>query len=200
MEIFSKIIAGYLAGLSVGVFCLGLCLPVFLPVLLSEKRSGKGIINILLEFSLGRLIGYLFFGLIFGWFGQVIQNTGIHLIVTLSNIWLGVLLIIFGLGMINMRYCALVPFKKVKWPLLLGFLTGVNVCPPFIASLTYVFNLRDVFLSLLYFAMFFLGTSTYIIPASILGFATRSKWAVKIAHISSIVAGLFFVVSGFLSV
>jgi len=36
MLILTKIISGYLTGLSVGVYCLGLCLPVFLPILLSQ--------------------------------------------------------------------------------------------------------------------------------------------------------------------
>jgi sulfite exporter TauE/SafE len=147
-----------------------------------------------LEFSLGRLLGYLFFGLVFGWFGQVIQNNLVHYVIALANIWTGILMVIYSLGKIDLKLCAFLPFHKIKWPLLLGFLTGVNICPPFLASLTYVFNLKDAILSLLYFLMFFLGTSVYIVPAAFLGIFTRSTWVQKIAQASGIVVGLYFVI------
>lgn len=153
----ANIFSGYLAGLSVGVYCLGLCLPIFLPVLLSQKRTAKRSIFLILEFSLGRLLGYLFFGLIFGWFGQMIRNDFIHLIAGLTNLWLGILMIVYSLGLIDKKFCSLIPFTKIKWPIALGFLTGVNICPPFLGSLAYVFNLKSLILSLLYFLMFFFG-------------------------------------------
>lgn len=184
---------GYLAGLSVGVYCLGLCLPVFLPVLLSQKRTGKKSFLIVMEFSLGRLLGYLFFGLVFGWIGQKIESGFIHTIVLLANIWLGILMILYSLGTIDKKFCAILPFNKLKWPFLLGFLTGVNICPPFLASLTYVFNLKDALASLAYFFMFFLGTSTYIIPSAFLGVFTKFNWMIKLARISGVITGVYFV-------
>lgn len=194
MSFFSKIFSGYLAGLSVGVYCLGLCLPVFLPVLLSQKRNTKKSFLLVAEFSLGRLLGYLFFGLIFGWFGQLIKSEFIHSVVALANIWLGISMILYSLGTIDKKFCAALPFAKIKWPILLGFLTGVNICPPFLASLTYVFNLKDIIISLLYFSMFFLGTSTYIVPAAILGIFSKYNWLIKIARLSGILAGAYFII------
>lgn len=191
---------GFLAGLSVGVYCLGLCLPVFLPILLSEKRNLRKSFLLVFEFSIGRLLGYLVFGLIFGWLGQTLQSRIIHQIVSLGNLWTGLLMILYSLGMIERKLCRLPYFNKIKWPLLLGLLTGVNICPPFIASLTYVFNLRDVLNSLIYFLMFFLGTSVYIIPSAILGLFTRIKWLNHLARISGVFVGLFFVVKNLLRV
>jgi sulfite exporter TauE/SafE len=188
------IFSGYLAGLSVGVFCLGLCLPVFLPILLSQKRTPKKSLLLVIEFSLGRLMGYLFFGLIFGWLGQKIQSDFIHTIASLANIWLGIMIILYSLGTIDKKFCALIPFAKIKWPIFLGFLTGVNICPPFLASLSYVFNLKDVLSSLFYFLMFFLGTSTYIVPSALLGVFTKYNWLLKIARLSGILAGTYFII------
>ena len=191
---------GFLAGLSVGVYCLGLCLPIFLPILLSEKRTLKKSFLIVFEFSLGRLAGYLCFGLIFGWLGQTIKSGFIHQIVALGNLWTGILMILYSLGTIDKKFCQMIPFEKIKWPALLGFLTGVNVCPPFLASLTYVFNLKDAFNSLFYFFMFFLGTSTYIIPSALLGIFTKMGWLQKIARVSGVLVGLFFVLKNILRV
>ena len=188
-----NIASGYLAGLSVGIYCLGLCLPVFLPVLLSQKRNLKKSFLTLMEFSLGRLLGYLLFGLIVGYLGQTVQNKWIHTIISLVNLWMGVMLIIYALGQIDKKLCALIPFKKIKWPFLIGFLTGVNVCPPMVASLTHVFNLRNALQSLGYFVFFFLGTSTYIIPAAFLGILTKSNLIKRIAKISGVVAGIYFI-------
>lgn len=189
-----NIASGYLAGLSVGVYCLGLCLPVFLPVLLSQKRNLKKSFRILLEFSLGRLCGYLLFGLIVGYLGQTVQNKWIHTIVSLINLWTGIMLIVYSLGQIDKKLCALIPFKKIKWPFLIGFLTGVNVCPPMVASLTHVFNLKSAINSLLYFLLFFFGTSTYIIPAAFLGIFTKSNLIQKIARLGGVLAGLYFII------
>lgn len=200
MNIFQKFATGYLAGLSVGVYCLGLCLPVFLPVLLSQKRKIKTSFWLVIEFSLGRLFGYLVFGLIFGWLGQITKNILIQTIVLLANTWLGLLMILYSLGAINQKFCPSFLFNQLKWPLVLGFLTGVNICPPFLASLTYVFGLKDVLLSLIYFLAFFLGTSTYIIPAAILGVTSQLKWITKLAKVGGILVGLYFVFQSLLKV
>lgn len=183
-----------------GVFCLGLCLPIFLPILLSEKRTLKKSFLVVFEFSFGRLLGYLLFGLFFGWLGQTIKSDFIHQIVGLGNLWTGILMIIYSLGMIDKKFCSLLPFKKIKWAILLGLLTGVNICPPFIASLTYVFNLRDALVSLFYFFMFFIGTSAYIVPSALLGVFTKSKWLQKLARVSGVLVGLFFVIKNLVRV
>ncbi len=188
------IFSGYLAGLSVGIYCLGLCLPIFLPILMSEKRNIKKSGLLILEFSIGRLIGYLIFGLVFGWLGQTIQNQLVHSLVSLGNLWMGIMVVIYSLGKIDQKICAFLPFKKIRWPLLVGFLTGVNVCPPFIASLTHVFNLRSALQSMVYFFTFFLGTSTYLIPAVFLGGKfTQYPLTQKLARLAGVGTGLYFI-------
>jgi len=189
-----KVTSGFLAGLSVGVYCLGLCLPVFLPILMSKKRTAKTSLGVLLEFSLGRLLGYLVFGLIIGGLGQLVKDQLIHSVVALGNIWTGILMIVWSLGSIDKKMCPVAWFKKIKWPALLGFLTGVNVCPPFLASLTHVFNLEDVLAAVIYFLMFFLGTTIYIVPAALFGVFTRANWVQKLARFSGVLVGIYFVI------
>lgn len=187
-------LSGYLAGLSVGVYCLGLCLPVFLPMLMAEERDIKKSGLLILEFSIGRLAGYLTFGLIFGWLGQAIQSQFIHSLVSLGNLWMGIALILFSLGKIDKKICSMLFFKKIRWPFVIGFLTGVNVCPPFIASLTHVFNLRSAIQSMGYFLAFFLGTSTYLVPTMFLGGKfTQYPTVQKIARVAGVLAGLYFI-------
>ena len=192
------ILPGFLTGLSVGVYCLGICLPIFIPVLLAEKRKTKESFLLILEFSLGRFLGYLLFGFIVGWLGVVVQSKIIHQIVRLSTSLMGVLMIGYSLGLTSFwghKKCKAV-FHKLKIPILLGFLTGINVCPPFLASLTYVFNLQSVLLGVLYFLFFFLGTSIYIVPLAFLGVFSQQTIFQKIARISGILVGTYFLILG----
>jgi len=106
---------------------------------------------------------------------------------------MGVLLIIFALGKIDQKFCAFLVYKRIRWPILIGFLTGVNVCPPFIASLTHVFNLASALKAASYFLAFFLGTSTYLIPAAFLGIFTKLPLTRKIAQLSGLLAGAYFI-------
>lgn len=194
------ITAGFLAGLSVGVYCLGMCLPIFVPYLLSQNRTPKSSLRIVFEFSLGRLLGYLVFGFVFGWLGEKITNITVHQLVALGNIWTGLLMILYSLGTLDKKFCSFLPFSKIKWILALGFLTGVNICPPFLASLTYVFNLQGVFLATLYFLAFFLGTSVYIVPAALLGIFTKFSWMQRLARVSGVLVGLYFVVQSLIRI
>ena len=193
-----NVYSGFLAGLSVGIYCIGTCLPLFIPILLSHKRTTKSSFLLVLEFSLGRLVGYILFGFIIGYLGQVILSDWIHIIVALGTIWAGILLVYYSLGSIDSKFCAFLPFSKIKWTFLIGFLTGVNICPPFLASLGYVFNLKSALWALIYFLLFFFGTSVYIIPMALFGTFTKSNTIQKIAQVSGVLVGIYFIIKSFL--
>ena len=61
------VIKAFLLGLSTGTLCLGYCSPVFIPLMLAEKREGFGRkLTPFIQFTLGRLIAYVSFGLLAG--------------------------------------------------------------------------------------------------------------------------------------
>lgn len=186
-------VQGFLTGLSVGVYCIGICLPVFVPLLLSQRRHLKSAFWVILEFSLGRLLGYIFFGVLIGWMGLAINSSTVHLIISLGTIILAVLMMVYALGfwVWGSRVCA-TRFNRIKIPFVLGFLTGINVCPPFLASLGYIFNLKSIGNGVIYFLMFFLGTSVYIIPMGFLYSLTTNKTFRRIAIASGFIAGFYF--------
>lgn len=190
-----EITTGFLAGLSTGVYCLGICLPIFIPLILTSKQNLKSSFRIIIEFSLGRLSGYLLFGGFIGFLGSVIAYKIVHQLVALATLITGLLLIIYSFSFLKfkLKTCKIF-FKKVKIPILLGFLTGINVCPPFLASLTYVFNLNNVLKSVIYFTSFFIGTSIYIVPAGLLGFFSDDNLIQKIARVSGLFVGSYFVI------
>lgn len=189
-------LSGLFAGLSVGVYCIGICLPIFVPILLSQQRTTKSSFMVVLEFSAGRLVGYLIFGGLIGFLGETIQSGFLHTLINFATLLMGLVMIGYSFGFLKWgaKVCGR-SFGKVKVPFLLGFLTGVNICPPFLASLSYVFNLKSFIWAVLYFLMFFIGTSLYIVPLGFLGFLTRESIFQKIAQVSGILVGGYFLVS-----
>lgn len=191
------VFSGFLTGLSVGIYCLGICLPIFVPLLLAQKRKTKESFWLVLEFSFGRLLGYILFGFIIGYLGVVIESLLVHKIAVFTTLFLGLLMIGYSLGLIHwgVKVCQR-SFIWLKIPFLLGFLTGASPCPPFLASLGYVFNLQSILLGVVYFLFFFFGTSLYIVPLAFLGFFSRETKLQKIARISGILVGIYFLISG----
>jgi hypothetical protein len=81
-------------------------------------------------------------------------------------------------------------------PALLGLLTGLSLCPPFIAALAGATGQSSLFSSLLLFASFFTATSLYIIPFSFAGLLGRSQ-AVRItARLAAGIVGCYYLYSG----
>lgn len=195
-EIFA---APFLLGLSTGIYCFTYCIPFIAPVMISQERGRKENFNIILKFIAGRFLGYLVFGAVVGYLGERIQNATFNLILIIALMLLSCLLILHGLGLMKIKRLALCQkFKRYnsKLPLLMGFLMGVNVCPPFLMSLSYVFTLHSALSGIIYFLMFFIGTTLYFLPVAFLGYFNKLKefrWAGRVA---AVIVGSFFLIYG----
>lgn len=190
------ILNGFLLGLSTGVFCLSLCAPVFIPLILVEKRDKKEIFWVFGKFTAGRLIAYLIFGAIAGYWGEKLNNKYLEGYISLAIIFLALLILFYSFGLLKKkgRLCALL--KQIKLPFLFGFLTGINICPPFLLALSYSFKMADIGKSVLFFLMFFLATSLYIFPFTFLGFLGEFQNIRKIARVAGVVVGVVFLIQG----
>jgi len=78
----------------------------------------------------------------------------------------------------------------------MGFLMGINICPPFLMSLAYVFSLHSAFKGIIYFLMFFLGTTLYFLPVAFLGFLGKMKEFRLIARVAGLIVGFAFLTYG----
>lgn len=193
------LIQPFLLGISTGIFCFTYCLPFIAPYLVSEQRKLKKNFKIILEFIFGRFAGYLLFGAIFGYLGEKISSQAVNLILIISLMSLSLVLIFYALGFLRPKgiFCSTkyIKFKK-KTPLLMGFLMGINICPPFLMSLAYVFTLHSALKGIIYFLMFFLGTTIYFLPITFLGFLGKMKEFQLVARIAGLVVGLAFLIYG----
>jgi sulfite exporter TauE/SafE len=189
----------FLLGISTGIFCFTYCVPFIAPYLASEERKLGKNFRIILQFIFGRLGGYILFGAIFGYLGERISNQAVNLILIFSLIVLSVVLIIYALGFLKPKgiFCSVKYIKfREKSPLLMGFLMGINICPPFLMSLAYVFSLHSAFRGIIYFLMFFLGTTLYFLPVTFLGFLGKMKEFRLIARIAGLIVGFAFLTYG----
>jgi sulfite exporter TauE/SafE len=197
----SLLAEGFALGLSTGPYCLTACAPLLVPYMLAEKRTGwRGNIALLAEFMGGRLIAYLLFGVAAGWLGAKVAG---HLPprATSAAILASGLLMLFYLFAKNApgsQWCA------ARWvsqgirhlPLVLGFILGINLCPPFVAGLVRVLSLGSALLGMVYFAAFFVGTSLYVMPLAAATPWVGQKRLQFVGTLACALAGVWFTASG----
>lgn len=194
---YEIIIQPFLTGLSVGIFCFSYCAPFVAPFLVAEeRRTGKNF-SLILQFIGGRFLGYILFGAIFGYLGEKVSNTAVNLILIIALMLMSLLLIFYAFGLMKpkLSFCSAKKFKT-KLPIVLGFLMGINICPPFLMSLAYVFTLHSAIKGIIYFLMFFLGTSLYFLPLFFLGFLNKMKEFRFVARLAALIVGISFFVYG----
>lgn len=192
------IIQPLLAGLSMGLFCTTSCLPFIAPYLVAEQRDPKATAGVLLQFILGRLGGYVLFGAVFGWLGERLTGSEFNLFTIISLVLLSILLILYAVGLMKPSWsvCGMSAWPRRRIPLLMGFLMGVNICPPFLMSVAYVFTLHSMFKGIAYFLVFFAATTLYFLPLFFLGFLSKLNEFRVVARVSAVLVGLLFTAYG----
>ena len=199
---------GFLLGLSSGGTCLAYCAPLLVPLVLGAGRPVRGSGWLLAQFLIGRLGGYLLFGVFAWWTGQRILEDPLwrSLLFGSAYVLLAVLLLYFGLakppvactlGVVGVRKgLARRPFLL---PLGMGFFTGLNLCPPFLLAFAGAAYSGSLAGSLLFFAAFFLGTTLYMIPLPFLGAFHRHSAVTWIGKTAAVLMAFYYLYSGILS-
>jgi sulfite exporter TauE/SafE len=202
---------GIILGLGTGTICLAYCGPVLIPYLFGENRNIPTNFYYVFLFLTGRLAAYIAVGFIAGTAGTLfLQPSGLKILfIGISYIVLSVLLIIYGfyqfkevcLGKTQtkfaLKYAKNRPFLV---PIIGGILTGVNICPPFILAITKAAAAHNIGDSILFFLLFFLGTSVYFIPLPFIGIFKRQQVLRIIGKFASILAGLLYLYKGVLMI
>ncbi len=197
---------GFILGLSTGTVCLAYCGPVLMPYLLGEGNTVSGNYRSVFVFLAGRLSAYMIIGLITGWVGERLQPAAGNLVFFGAvYITLATLMITYGfyrfrdlcLGHANTR----IQTGHVRfWPGLLpftgGFVTGLNLCPPFLLAVTGSIAGNSMRNSVFFFLLFFAGTAIYFLPLPLLGFFRRKQVLRAIGKFAAIIAGLFYLYKG----
>ena len=189
---------GLVLGLSTGLYCLATCAPAFVPLLMAEERQWGGIARVIGELALGRLLAYLAFGAGVGYLGMALQGPALDRVVAGAMVVLALcmFLYVFVRGWPHLPLCRVVNARFGRFPLLLGLLTGLNVCPPFLLAISAALGLGSVGLGVALFGGFFLGTSLYLLALVPLGYLGRWPQLRLVALMTAALAGAFFLVLG----
>lgn len=196
------IVQGFLLGIASGGVCLAYCAPVLVPYLLGEGKTVRAGFAPVGAFLGGRLAGYMTFAVL-AWLAHALlveTLPGREIIFGVVSVGLALLLIVYGFTGRDGRCPAnSTRAGRALMPVTLGFLTGVNVCPPFLLAFSSAAQLSQLWQSLLFFGAFFVGTALYVVPLPLLGVAGRCENIRTIGRLAAGVVGLFYLYSGLVS-
>lgn len=200
---------GFLLGLSTGTTCLAYCSPVLIPYLLGEGKAVRQTALTVSQFMLGRLAGYLLFA-VAAWLANRFL-TGFtaqrDLCIGSAYILLATLLLRYGLATPTSP-CAgrsfgirrLTGQKAPLMPLLLGLVTGLNLCPPFLLAFAAAVDTPSIGSSLLFFLAFFLGTSLYFLPLPLLGTLQNLSQPKIVGRLAAVGMSIYYIYCGLLMI
>jgi hypothetical protein len=192
----------FLLGISSGPACLASCGPVLVPALAAERRTAGGTALVLVQFLAGRLAGYLCFAAV-AWFlsfSLAAHPRGRALAFGLSDLGLAALLAGYAFALPRSaavscgRACS--RYRNLA-PALIGLVTGLTLCPPFVAAglrATQEASLAGV---LLFFVVFFLGTSICFVPSVSVGLLRRFEAVAIVARFTLFLLAAYY---GYLAV
>jgi sulfite exporter TauE/SafE len=197
------LISSLLLGLSTGTYCAMFCAPVILPMVFSANGGMAANARLIGFFSLGRLLGYVIIGAALGALGAYglgfVDPTLENRISTAAWAGIGALLLIQGLSLNfpHAKACRVLSRVYLKDKGInaaaMGLLTGLNLCPPFIAASGEAISSRSPLWGAMGFLFFFLGTSVYFLP--LLGVPLLGKKLEiprLVARVVLVLLGLYF--------
>jgi len=194
-------------GFSSGPACLASCGPVVVPWLVAEAQGYRGTAARLATFVGGRLAGYLGFALlawVLGWAlpleprPRTLMFGAVHLALAAALVW-HALRRGRGLRPVPLVSLEAKPPAPPLTPALLGLLTGLNLCPPFLAAAVRAAQSASLPAALSFFFLFFLGTLAWFPPLVFLGALRRVATVAAVARITLLIMATYYAYLGLVS-
>ncbi|HVN20400.1 MAG TPA: sulfite exporter TauE/SafE family protein [Dongiaceae bacterium] len=195
-------------GLASGPVCVASCGPVLVPSLLAGRAGIRPNSHYLFLFLATRLLGYLVFATVAWEVGTSVSLRApvrplvfgaIHLLLAGA-----LLLYAYSAG----RMCACSPAgsalvtiggngkHKVPGAAVLGFLTGVSLCPPFVLASVRAAEAASITAALLFFTAFFIGTTIWFVPFAGLGWVKRNQAVITVARMAMVLIAFYYSYAG----
>lgn len=190
-------------GLASGPACVASCGPVLIPSLLAERAGLRLNARFLVTFLGTRLLGYLVFAFMVGEVGAMTSLPQsfrelafgvVHLLLAIVLVWYaysGSRSCVAGCGKALVRIGGAAK-REIPGAMMLGFLTGVSLCPPFVAAGVRAAELGSVAAALFFFAAFFVGSSLWFVPFLGFGCIRRNEAVLTVARMAMVLIALYY--------
>lgn len=207
-------------GLASGPACIAACGPVLVPSLMATQPGMRANLRFLSVFLGARLAGYLLFAVL-AWELGVLASvlTASHLpIIGLVYVLLAAALLWYSFAARQSCTPACAGSKLVTitrqgtgedlqtkrqrnlhrtaGPAALGFLTGLNLCPPFVAAGIRAASLNSAAEALFFFSFFFVGTSVWFVPFAGFGCIERNQAVMTVARMAMALIAVSYLAMG----
>jgi len=195
-------------GLASGPACIAACGPVLVPAMLTGQGGMRPGVRTLSVFLAARLMGYLLFAVVaweLGTLASLLPASRMLLMGGVNVILAGVLFwYAYSAGHICGHACSepkLVTIgaaesHRTRGAAVLGLLTGLSLCPPFVAAGFRAAQLGSVFQALLFFTFFFVGTTVWFVPYVGLGCVVRNQAVVTVARMAMALIAVYYLLMG----
>lgn len=196
-------------GLASGPACVASCGPVLVPALLTGNGGMRPNARLLLAFLGSRLLGYLAFALVAWQVGSLASlGPGPRIVLTGAvNVGLACVLLWHAYSAKHVCGGSCSPNEKlvnistrkergIYGAAVMGLLTGLSLCPPFVAAGFRAAQLGSALLALLFFASFFLGTTVWFAPFAGLGCVVRNQAVVTVARMAMVLIAIYYLFLG----
>jgi sulfite exporter TauE/SafE len=191
-------------GLASGPACMAACGPVLVPSLLTERAGLRPNARYLSVFLAARLTGYLLFAVVAWELGALVSLPPASRVLLMGavNLALAGMLIWYAVsaGRLCGQPCSgskLVHIEgtmksRVTGAATLGLLTGLSLCPPFVAAAVRAAELGSVAQALLFFLFFFVGTSVWFLPFISFSCIARNEAVITVARMAMALIALYY--------
>ncbi len=189
----------FVLGVTMGGYCAINCAPFVVPYLLANSGNKfLGKIYIFGQFIFGRLVAYMLFAVVVSFLSI---SSGTLLSLRVNNILLtfaSLFMIIFSLINTKIKFCQ---FKKLSaiskgFPVITGFILGLNLCPPFLVALVNILKMKSILGSCIYFSFLFLGTTIYLLPVVFVSAVLNADFFRRLGTYLGILVGIWFLIQG----
>lgn len=198
---------GFFLGLANGTVCVAYCAPVLVPYMLGKGENTLENFSTLAKFLLGRLLGYMAFALLAWTTNKIILQNTVYKELILGVAYIILAVFMFFYGIINSHtFCAVKHTKKLLsklsflnskiLPIILGLLTGLNICPPFLMAFTGAAFSGSILGSMSFFLMFFIATSLYFLPIPFIGMLKNHSELKNIGKMAAVIMSLYYLYMG----